>query len=263
MKKYIALVFLLAGLCGCSPAHHSAGPPEKILSLSAASTKILYDLGVPPAAIDEYGKIAAGKPEPAVIGKGSSISREKMLELGIDCVILWHYQKDAARMFKKNGLQVVELETFRLKDYPDLIRRLGALTGKEEKAEQLCYEYSQKVSSLPMPEHRKNVYFELYGPMKSAGQESYIGDLLSCSGGVVMNRKTGLISAESLLSHQPELIFYVEGHGSAEELKKRPGFSKFPAVRNDRIHAVPRRLITEGVAPLEAMKFFQKHISEE
>ena len=78
-----------------------------------------------------------------------------------------------------------------------------------------------------------------------------------------MNQKTGLVSAENLLEHKPEIIFYVEGHGSVDEIRNRPGFSQFPAVRNNRIYAVPRRMITEGIAPLEAVEFFRNQIVKE
>ena len=265
MKLYgkIFFVLLIILFCGCKNREKTAAAPGKILSMSAAATKVLYDLGVPPAAIDEYGRIAAGKPEPEVIGKGSAVSREKIAELGIDCVILWTYQQDAAQDFRRKGIQVMEVQPFRLRDYPALVRRLGDLTGKKERAEELCAVFRKELSAIPKPEKKKAVYFELYGPLKSVGEESYTGDLLTHAGGVVLNKKTGLISTESLLEHQPEIIFYVEGSSSAEEIRNRPGFSEFPAVKNNRIHAVPRRLITEGIEPLEAIRFFREQIIRE
>ena len=261
--KILTYLFTILFLCGCSPREKASGTPQKILSLSAAATKILFDLDVPPSAIDEYGLIASGNPPPQVIGKGSAISREKMVELGIDYVILWDYQQDSASQFRKNGLQVLELKPFRLADYPALILKLGKITGKTEKAESLVLDFQKKLSSFEIPEKRKPVYFELYGSMKSAGNESYTGDLIARSGGVFLNRKTGLLSTEKLLEHQPEVIFYVEGFTTAEEIRNRSGFSELPAVKNNRIYSVPRRLFTEGIAPLEAMEFFKKYLTAE
>ncbi len=264
--RVLIFLFLLFVIGGCSPrekVQERKETPKKILSLSAAATKILLDLGVPPAAIDEYGVIAAGKRNIPVIGKGSAVSLEKMVELGINYVILWDYQSDAARLFRKNGLAVIELPPFRLDLYGSLIWKLGVMLGRKEKAEQLVLEFEKQIEKLPPPEKRKNVYFELYGPMKSAGKESYTGDLLAKAGGVLLNKKTGLINVEKLLDHQPEIIFYVEGFSSEEEIIKRPGFSGFPAVKNKRIYAVPRLLITEGLAPLEAVHFFKNYVSKE
>ena len=264
--RALIFLFLLFIIGGCSPREKTqerAETPKKILSLSAAATKVLLDLGVPPAAIDEYGMIAAGDRKIPVIGKGSAVSREKMVELGINYVILWDYQSDAARLFRKDGLGVFELSPSRLDLYEALIWKLGVMLGRKEKAKQLILEFEKQIENSPPPEKRKNVYFELYGPMKSAGKESYTGDLLAKAGGVLLNKKTGLISSEKLLEHQPEIIFYVEGFTSEEEIIKRPGFSGFPAVKNKRIYAVPRLLVTEGLAPLEAIRFFRNHISKE
>ena len=261
--KCFLLLMVIAVFSGCSRGGKISGKPEKILSLSAAATKILYDLGVPPAAIDEHGKISAGEPSPEIIGKSSAVSREKIAEIGIDHAIVWNYQKDASDHFKRLGIPVTEIAPFRLKDYPELVRRLGTLTGKEKRAEELCSAFQKQLSARQKPETMRRVYFELYGPFKSVGEESYTGDLLACAGGIVMNRKTGLVSAENLMAHQPEIIFYTEGYGTAEDFRKRPGFLQFPAVKNNRIYAVPRRLITEGAAPLEAIEFFRTRIIQE
>ncbi len=261
--RWFFLLLLLLFSVGCAPERKEKKVPEQILSLSCAATKILYDLESPPAAIDEYGLIAAGSPAPQVIGKGSLVSREKMAELGIDCVVLWYYQKDAAELFRKKGLRVIELQPVRLKEYPSLLQIMGDLTGKQEKAFSLQQRFLKELESLSPSGKEKKVYFELYGPMQSVGRESYTGDLLSYSGGTVLSEKTGLVSIENLLSFQPEIIFYVEGYGSGEMIRNRPGFSNLPAVKNGRIYGVPRRLITEGVAPLEAIQFFRKILSEE
>ena len=78
--KPVFLILTLCLLAGCSP-EREAKTPQRILSLSTAATHILTELEVPPCAIDEYGRIAAGSPPPAVIGKGAAVSREKIAEL--------------------------------------------------------------------------------------------------------------------------------------------------------------------------------------
>jgi iron complex transport system substrate-binding protein len=257
------LLFTILALivCGCSPEKEPTGSPRKILSLSAAAAGILTKLGVPPTAIDSYSEIAAGSPCPPVIGKGSAVSREKPTEFGIDCVILWSYQEDAATLFRKAGLRVETLPQLRLETYPDLVRKLGNLTGKHAEAEAICRKFESFCSCIELQKQEIPVYFELYAPWKSAGRESYIGDLLRASGGVPISRKTGLISTETLLSFQPEVIFFAEGETTPEQIAKRPGFSGIPAVKNGRIYSVPRRLITEGLAPEEAVDYFRTHLN--
>lgn len=278
-KIFLLLLLLLAFFCGCSPREKQMENPKKILSLSAAASRVLAILDSPPAAIDEYGSdfvkeylksqaaideygTAAGGKKPVflVIGRGEAVSLEKLVELGVDGVILWNYQQNSARQFRKMGLNIMEIPPIRLKEYPVLVRKIGNWIGKEDQAEKYSSDFQKKLSVLQEPARKIPVYFELYGPGRSAGVESYIGDLLAYSGGRLMNRKTGLVNVEKLQEFQPEIIFYIEGFSAEHEIRKRVGFSNFPAVKNNRIYAVPRRLITEGVAPFEAIEFFKKYM---
>ncbi len=252
------VLLLLVLLFGCAP-EQSKRPPNRILSLSAAATAVLTRLDLPPAAIDEYGLIAADAPPPPVIGKGAAISLEKITELEIDCVILWYYQEEAAARFRSAGLRVEVLPILRLNQYPDFLRQLGELTGQTAQAQALASTFRRELSQIAAEAGNAGipVYFELYSPGKAAGEESYIGDLLRAAGGRSIFARTGLASAEKIIENAPEIIFYPEGFGNPAEIAARPGFASIPAVRHRRIYPVPRRLITEGIAPLEAVEYLQ------
>lgn len=261
--KFISIFFVILILSGCSPAPEKGTPAfsPKILSLSAAATGILMQLDFPPVAIDEYGIPAAGDEALPVVGKGSAVSMEKVTELGCNTAILWYYQKDVARMFRNSGLQVFELPAIRFSSYPDLIRRIGLLTGKIQEAEELCRKF-EHLRQDPGKGEKIPVYFELYAPWKSAGEESYIGDLLSVAGGKPISRKSGLLNAEYILEQNPEVIFFVEDFISPEQMEKRPGFREISAVKNHRLYPVPRRFVMEGVALEEAVSFFKEKLSQ-
>lgn len=262
LMRWFLLLLLLVLLPGCAP-EKAEKKPERILSLSAAATHILTRLGTPPAAIDEYGRIAAGKNPPPVIGKGSAVSLEKIAELRIDCAVLWYYQTDAEKLFRSKGIRVEKIAGApRLSGYAELIRKLGKLTGKEAAAEKLALEFEAARKTLPVPETGipQRVYFELYSVGKAVSDESYIGELIRASGGRCIVRRTGLAGMETVVEAAPETIFYVEGFGDAKEIASRPGFASFPAVRNGKIFAVPRRLIVEGAAPLEAIAYFKQKL---
>ena len=259
ITKTVLLISTAVALAGCSPP-----PPEtptRILSLSTAATRILTELGTPPAAIDEYSLIAASAPFPPVIGRGTAISQEQVVELGLDGAVAWYYQADAAKLFRDRGLRVETIRTTRLADFPEQIIRLGEFTGQQEKARQLAVEFRRKMSGLSLhPPRPVRVYFELYAPGKAAGNESYIGDLLRAAGGQSILEQTGLTGMETLAEAAPEYIFFIEGFANAAEISSRPGLSEVPAVKNGRIHPVPRRLIVEGLAPLEAIDFFKQRM---
>jgi len=260
-------------LCLCFPlliavlfstAANAETEPLRILSLSAAATHVLTALEHPPTAIDQYGLIAAGGNPPPVLGRGSAISLEKVTELRINCVILWQYQSDAERLFRSRGLQVLQIQPLRLHTYPDLLTRLGVLTGRSPRAVELCAKFQEDLQTLNEQQSDQRpirVYFELYSEWKAVGNQSFAGDLLRVSGGLCPIEKTSLLNPESILEFSPEVIFFIEGSADPEELARRPGLSGSAAARFKRIHAVDRRLITEGLAILEAIDFFREKLN--
>jgi iron complex transport system substrate-binding protein len=256
---YALLLFLLAvGVCGAEPVKK----PERILSLSAAATHIMTRLGSPPAAIDEYGKIAAGKNMPPVIGKGSAVSQEKIVDLNIDAAIIWYYQVALAKVLQTKGIRVETVGSTRLSGYPGLIRQIGKLTGRHPEAEKLAAEFKTKLKTVAANSTSKpvRVYFELYSEGKCSGDQTYLGDLVRAAGGQNIVDKNGLISLETVIEKSPEVIFYIEGFGKPKEIAARPGISSTPAAKNKRIYPVNRRLVVEGLAPLEAIKYFKSHM---
>ena len=261
IKNVVIALLLFFAVAGCSPDPAKEGVPTRILSLSTAATHILFELGTPPVAIDEYGRDAAGEPAPEVIGKGSAVSLEKIAELEVDCAVVWFYQKEAAERFRNAGLRVEVVEPLRLKDHAALIIRLGELVGEEEKARELALNFERELAAIvPKTGATRRVYFELYSAGKAAGAASYIGDLLRAAGGESVIPASRIASAEHLAEIAPEVIFFVEGFGNAEELAARPGLATSPAVKHNRIYPVPRRLIVEGLAPLEAIGFLKEKI---
>ena len=247
--KRIFLILTLCLLAGCTP-EREAKTPRRLLSLSTAATHILTELKVPPCAIDEYGRIAAGSPPPAVIGKGTA------------GVILWYYQEEAAERFRNEGLPVTVIPAVRLAEYPALILRLGEVAGKTEQAQELAEAFRRRLKQISVPAEvpARRICFELYSPGKIAGDASYLGDLIRAAGGKSIVSKTGLISAEAVVEAAPDVIFYIEGFGSAAEIAARNAYSGTPAVRNGRIYAVPRRLTVEGIAPLETINFLKQYM---
>jgi iron complex transport system substrate-binding protein len=268
-RRLFCAALLALTLLAASPAagdtSAAAAPPQRILSLSCAATHILLSLGRAPAAIDEYGRIATGGQLLPVVGRGSMLSQERLVELQIDCVLLWSYQTDVGEWCRQHGLRAEVIPPLRLQQVPALIARLGALTDAVETATALVAEFTAALAALDKTPHRRAappvaVYLELYAPGKAAGDETYVGDLIRAAGGRSVVRRSGLVSLEAVLENAPEVIFYLAGHGDAAAIQAQPGLRNTPAVRHGRVYPVERRLIVEGLAPLEAIAFFQQHL---
>ncbi|MBR2372824.1 MAG: ABC transporter substrate-binding protein [Lentisphaeria bacterium] len=232
----------------------------RICAVSSAAVCILNQLQCAPAAVDEYSLPFAAKGTP-LVGKGAVLSAERMLELGINCVIIWEYQRSAAAHLARRGIKIFEIKSLRLKELPELMLRLGKLTGKERESAVLAAEFRKKLWKPDPQAASRRVYLELYSRNRGAGKNSYSGDLLAAAGAESIFEKTSLVSSEEIIRRDPEIIFYVENCGSAEEIMKRPGMNKVSAVKNKKVFPVPRRFLVEGAAPVEGIEYFKKRIS--
>lgn len=259
MRKYLCLFFLLLSAAGCSGEQKKVDPP-RICSLSSAAVCLLGRLAVTPAAVDEYSRPFAPAGTP-VVGKGSAVSAERLLELKINTIIVWEYQRAAVGHLRCYGIKTVSVAPLRLATLPEFIRELGDLTGKTREAQQLAAEFSRKLASLSVPALQRRVYLELYSRNRGAGRNSYAGDLIAAAGGKNILESTSLTGTDEIIRQDPEIIFYVEHCGSAEEIMKRPGMSNVSAVKNKKIFPVPRKFLVEGAFPLEAVEYLKKRIS--
>ena len=208
-------MFFLLLCMGCS-GEKKLSLPKRICSLSTAGSAVLCALGAPPAAVDHYSAdtVPAGTP---VIGKGTAVSAEKIMELGIDTLVVWSYQVPAVEHLKRHGIRIIPLEPVRLKSFPDMVEKLGRLSGKEKEARLLAEKYEKLLCfSESAGKTPKRVYLELYTSNRGAGELSYAGDLLKAAGGRSILEKSSLTGSEYIIKSDPEVIFFVEGFTTAE-----------------------------------------------
>lgn len=261
MERLILIVFTALCLLGCSETAGKKDPEiRRICSLSAAATHILNKLGAPPAAVDRYSLITALPSTPAA-GKGTALSAERLLQLKIDTLLVWSYQKNALEHLTRYGIEIVTVEPFRSSNFAEQVRRLGRLTGKEKNCEKIIAEHNRIFETLKKKESpEKRVYFELYSRNRGAGDDSCIGDLLRAAGGKSILKKTALAGTEYIIAQDPEVIFFVEGFGSVSEIMKRGGFSAVEAVKRKAVYPVPRHLTVEGAFTVEAVKYLKERM---
>ena len=210
--------------------------------------------------MDEYCRSVVHAQTP-VVGKGTALSAERLLALKIDTLVIWSFQRNALDHLSRYGIDLVEIEPLRAENYPALVEKMEKLTGKSEEAKKIIADHEEIFKNLKtFSGKEKPVYFELYSRNRGAGDESYIGDLLRAAGGKSILKKSALAGSEYIVTQDPQVIFFVEGMGSAEEIMNRNGFSTLDAVKNKAVFPVPRALLVEGASPLEAVEFFRKRM---
>ena len=261
------LIFSGCGKNDSTAANTPAAEDLRILSLSAAADHILDQLGAAERiiGIDKHGKTVPAMQDKSVIVSGGQLSREMLHKYRINYAIIWYYQADLAEWLQREGIPVMCIEPIRLNNYGKLIMSLGKLVGKETEAQVLDRNFQNVIGGLGSPStHLVPIYMELYSPWKTPGRESFISDLLNLAGGCLAGAadRSGTVSPEKVCRELPQAVVCVDGYGSTEDLLKHPALANTPAGQHKRVYKVPRRLIIEGVAPLELLAFFKEIISQ-
>ncbi len=242
--------------------------PSRILSLSAMADDIIVKLGLSGnlAAIDQYGEIIPGTQKAQIVGKGSALSIEKILELKVDIAFIWWYQDDVAAMLDKYSIPVVRLKSCRLNNYSQTIMLIGQCLKAEKAANAVIRDFNKQMAKLPKAKkhNTKRIYLELYSPYKTAGANSYANDLIEAAGGhniAIGISGGGLISVEEIISRSPEVIMFINGFAANNEIASRPGFKTLTAVKQGRIHGINRKWFVAGVDPAGAVNKIRQIIN--
>ncbi len=151
-------------------------------------------------------------------------------------------------MEDQNSVQAIEYLGIRhesipcrsLDDIPRAIRTIGKLLHREDSAEKLAGEFAGTLANLRQhqPTVHRRVFVEIWGdPLMTAGQKSFLNDLISLAGGENIAgdvaRDFFQISTESVLARDPEVVILLEP--GKIDLSKRSGWAQMTAVKSNRI----------------------------
>ena len=246
--------------------------PKKIFSMCASATDAAARLGARRllAGVDEHGLIVDGAQNLPVLAKGGIPNRELLMAAGVDLAFVWWYQGPAADALRSMGVPVVTLKIADARDAPRMLRLVGDCVGRVKEATAMAEELERSIDQLMASEsadaaRRPKVYFELYSPFKTAGRNSYVSDLIRMAGGGNAAEglaESGLITPESLMASDPDVIVFIEGFATAESFAARPGMSSIRAVKEGRIFGVDRRLIMSGAGVVESAETLRRIIHQ-
>lgn len=241
---------------------HVPANPQRILSLCTSATDTLLALGQRDrlAAIDQYSRIIPMTGAIPAIGQGSAISREQVVALQIDLAIIWWYQDDAAAMLETLNVPVIRLQSARAAQIPAIIQLIGQITDCSSEAEMLSQQLETFLAAQPttpandithaaVDPNQTKVFLELYGPYKTAGEQTYANDLLMLAGARnIAADSTGnvLFSPERLLRENPDVILFVDEFATVSDYARRSGLSGVSAVQHGRVIPINRYWLVAG-----------------
>ncbi len=228
--------------------------PTHIISLGAASTEILFEIGAEKqivAVTDISNYPQEVKKFPSVGGFGpDSISIEKIISHKPDLVIIYKgIEKPFIPTFEKFHIPYYVSDVKTVEDVITEVNNIAILTGHKEKGEQLAKYYNNLIKTVnssvnstnSKSQNRPKVYWEIwYEPFMSAGNQSFINDVITIAGGknifAELNQAYPIVSEEAIISANPQFILIPNDINILKQtVTSRPAWKNLDAVMNDKI----------------------------
>lgn len=184
-------------------------------------------------------------------GNWDFVSLERVLALRPDLVILWSSQSESIAALEEWGLPVFGVFLSSKEDVYREIQALGALTGKEPRANELVAytkaeveRFSQRTATLKPQEQPRVYYMWAQGKLETSGAGSTVDDLIRLAGGVNVcgetRREHLVVSLEKVLGWNPDLILmWHNPRLSPGDLRQDPQWRSIKAIQKGRVHQLP------------------------
>ncbi len=227
-------------------------PPQRIVSLSAGHTEILFEIGAGDQviAVDSQSDFPQ-ETEGRTKFDTTSPDLEAISDLDPDLVVIMSGLEDLIQSLDERGLRVLWLE---LPDSVgavlDQIDLLGAVTDQIEQSDELVdsidaqvLEIFDKVGATAGP----RVYHELDNELTTVSPDTFIGELY-----LILNVENiagrseepyPQLTLDSIVEADPEVIIVAHSDATPEAIRARPGWEEISAVKNDRVYAVDPDLL--------------------
>ncbi|MCP8323063.1 MAG: ABC transporter substrate-binding protein [Candidatus Methylarchaceae archaeon HK02M2] len=238
-------------------------PVERVVSLASSVSEIFCTLNASDMlyAVDQYStfppylKEKMDNVDNFNVGSGATPSIETIVYCDPDIVFAWPYCTVIDEI-EDRGIPVYIVkypdDVF---DIIDLIKTVGYITGKEDRADEISnvmMGYVKMVENRTKETEQKPlVYFELNEPGNTGNGSTIGGSLIKFSGGVNIAENSTLkylkMNNEYIISTNPDIIikFYYgietneeEMNQLKEDIMNRPGWSVINAVKNDKVFII-------------------------
>ncbi|MCH7523188.1 MAG: ABC transporter substrate-binding protein [Chloroflexi bacterium] len=251
-------------------------PPQRIASLSAGHTEILYAIGAGdqvaavdstsdcPREADDLPKVDAFTP-----------SVEAIAELEPDLVIIFFDPGDLQSSLQGLDIPVLNLASPESVDgVYDQVELLGEATGQVDEATDLVADMQAAVqeirSEIGDVADAPTVFHEIDNTYFTAGPGSFIADLYDILGAENIADATGQafpqMSAEAIIEADPEVIVLADEDAgeTPDTVKARPGWDNISAVQNGRVHIVDPDIVSRpGPRLVEALRTLAAYLYPE
>lgn len=236
--------------------------PQRIVSLSPASTEILFAVGaenqiVAVSDFSDYPSQAQNLPKVGGFD-GKTLSLEKILSFNPDFVYLTNVMHNhLIPHFESLNIDYYLSDANSFEQVKNEILQIAKITGHTSTGENLVKEIDSainKINSQNQLLQKPTVYWEVWNsPFMSAGNSSFINDLIKTAGGINIFQEIAqaypTVSEETIVAKNPQIIIIPQNSGiTVDSVKNRKGWSQIDAVKNDKIFIVDDNLLTRSGA---------------
>ena len=264
--------FFILLVVGCTPKSPAPapnpGPATRVVSLAPALTEAVFAVGAGDQLVgvtNECDYPPAAKALPKVGGFGPRmLGAEAILATNPDLVLtIASYHKEVTDQVAGTGVRVVAFEPKTFADIAAMLRQIGQATGHAAEGEKLAAKIEAEVNRgpTPVPGQRPKVLIVVgTDPLYCAGPGTFLGQMVTLAGGEnVLGASLGdypQVGDEAILTRPPDVILLPDNMGlkPVESLKRRPGWSDLPAVKNGRVEVLPGDVVSRpGPRVLEGL----------
>lgn len=236
-----------------------AAPPERIVSLSATATEILFaiDAGEQVVAVDDRSNYPAAAPMTDLSGFQPNV--EAIAGQAPDLVVVSFDPGGLVKSLRTLAIPtLIQPAASSLRDAYEQIADLGRATGHEGEAtaltERMRTDIAAIVASVPQPSRSLSVYHELDDTYFSATSGTFVGKIYRALG--LENIADGAsgkagdypqLSSEYIVGADPDLIVLADTKccgQSAETLRARPGWSNLSALHSGEVLAADDDIVS-------------------
>ncbi|MFA6945200.1 MAG: helical backbone metal receptor [Pedobacter sp.] len=189
-------------------------PPQRIISLVPSQTELLFDLGLDMeiVGITKFCIHPREKFKTSTkIGGTKMLDLGKIRELKPDLIIGNKEENDKTQieeLMKEFSVWMSDIQV--LPEAIDMIKQIGELTGRPEKAAVIADDINEQFSNLNKKDKPvRTAYFIWKDPYMLAGKQTFIDDILSRGGfeNVIGDDRYPESSIDQLKNLNPECIF--------------------------------------------------------
>ncbi|KWV55528.1 cobalamin-binding protein [Bradyrhizobium macuxiense] len=236
-------------------------PPRRIVCLTEETVETLYLLGEQDRIVGVSGyavrppQVRREKPR---VSAFISADIPKILALAPDLVLAFSdLQAAIVADLIRAGVAVHVFNQRDLAGIFAMIRTLGAIVGAADRAERLATDFAQRLAAIaatPRPSARPKVFFEEWDDPLISGI-GWVSELIEIAGGedvlphlrACKAAKDRIISPDVVRDTMPDVILasWCGKKVVPDRIRKRPGWSDIPAVRNDRIVEIKSTIILQ------------------